>query len=658
MLKKAVTFLHIPVITTALFTCIRLSGLPGAIHITPARISFLFLTLTGCLLWFWISRSTKKNFSKQGVSTFVFQSCLLIIFLSFVLIYSAPFLLQRNGLLYSAGAVIREVKPFLIFLIVLSACFALLVISSLRQNGQLSWKTLIFANTIIIESVIIFAACLLVFGAFIPLRDNYYPSHDSAIFSYIGQQILRGKIPYTELWDHKPPLIFYFDALGLKLAGGSPFGIWLMEFVLFFTGALILLTVLKKYFPKWISLTVLFFGILHYVHILDFGNYTEELSLFFVICASGLFFTASDTNPTFLYGLLNGILCGFAFTSKQNTIGCWIALFLLSLFDISLNNDEKTRGKEILNYWLSSAIGFLIVNTGWIIYFASKNALSAYWDVAFRFNFIYSDRSSENRLACAWTTLTFLPSESPYLLLAFISWIPAFTALIRNMRKFIRVNRLTAWAVFSLPIELVLAGLSGMNYQHYFILCITPAMILLCYTLKLLSGKITVAPLLKRIFIPLLLCASSLPLMKFFSANYMPRTPSSYTKARDYMLNETVPDQSVLVWGSRTAIYVMSNRYAPTAYFNERPLYLFPDEIQEKQWEELYADLQRDPPQVIIYTHDTALPFVTENEGKCILPDSTANYSEKVYRYFCENYRYETTINPEFYDAWDIYRRN
>ena len=100
----------------------------------------------------------------------------------------------------------------------------------------------------------------------------------------------------------------------------------------------------------------------------------------------------------------------------------------------------------------------------------------------------------------------------------------------------------------------------------------------------------------------------------------------------------------------------MSERYAPTAYFNERPLYLFPDDIQTAQWEEFLADLRNDPPQVVVYTHDTALPFITQAETECIIP-AGEEYTKPVYDYFCDHYEYKTTINPEFQDAWDIYTR-
>lgn len=617
------------------------------------------LVIAGCACWIGLNKIREKISKKKGIRAFLFQLCLLFASLSIAVIPLGKKLTVKEGVLYTIGAVIQQAVPFLIFFAIGNICSACLLIITLRKYEPYPLRKLISENHVIPKTTLIFLACLLVFGAFIPLRDNYYPSHDYAIFSYIGQQILRGKIPYTELWDHKPPLIFYLNALGLKLAHGALIGIWLLEFIAFFAGALILLQLLKRRFPAWISLPVLLLGLLHYVRVLDFGNYTEEASLFFTLCALGLYFSGKAENKkVILSGIINGMLCGLAFTSKQNTIGCWFALFCLDILRITSSDRNNDLFKNRLHFWLWSALGFAAVNTAWIIYFAKNNALGAYWDVAFRFNFIYSEKSTENRLACAWTTLTFLPSVSYYLLTGFLSWIPICIRFFKDgVRNFAVQNGLTAWALIALPTELILAGLSGMNYQHYFILCITPVIILLCHFINSITDRIHYKKWLYQIGIVILLCAASIPLLKFFNDNYMPRTPSSYTKIRSYLLEETSPDEPILVWGSRTAIYVMSERYAPTAYFNERPLYLFPNEIQSAQWEEFLSDIRKDPPQVIIYTHDSALPFVSYSNSECTIPGGP-HYKTAVYQYFCDSYHYETTINPEFSDAWDVYRRN
>ena len=644
--------LHIPVGLAASGALFRLSGLPGGLHLTPARLLFMGLVLCGCLFWVILFRTIRSDHPGKRLQQVLFPAAVLLILSSALLIIIGNRLISAEGFFYKAGSFIRQAAPFLMFAAILCLCTAALCLMTFQPSRGLL-RSLGPACAVLL----ILAASLILFGAYFPLRTNYYPSHDYSIFAYIGQQILRGKMPYTELWDHKPPVIFYLNALGLKLAGGSLLGIWLLEFSLFFFGNLVFFRVLKHRFSARIALPVLFFGMLHYVRVFDFGNYTEEISLFFALCSLGLFFSRDPMRRPVLRGALCGILCGLAFTCKQNTIGCWIALFLPDLICVPPEKTDPDLFRLRRNFWLAAGAGFILVNAGWVAYFACSHALGAYWDVAFWFNWIYSEKSGASRLACAWTTLTFLPSLTPYLLLGFLSWIPAVCrCFTRNFRRSVKDDPVTVWAVFALPIELILAGLSGMNYQHYFILSIPPVIVLLCAALALLSFRITRRRALFQTVMLLILCAASLPLIRQYRENYTPRAPSAYTKSRDWLLERTDPDQPILVWGSRSAIYVMSGRYAPTAYFNERPLYLFPGDVRASQWEELLDDLQADPPQAVIYTHDSALPFIENDPSGCRIPDG-ADYTVPVYRFFCDNYEYEATINEGFRDAWEVYRK-
>jgi hypothetical protein len=86
---------------------------------------------------------------------------------------------------------------------------------------------------------------LLLFGltTLVMLPENpanmAWPSRDSGVFLYAGWRILSGELPYRDIWDHKPPLIYYLNALGLVVSGGSRWGVWCIEFILLFTAALL-----------------------------------------------------------------------------------------------------------------------------------------------------------------------------------------------------------------------------------------------------------------------------------------------------------------------------------------------------------------------------------------------------------------------------------
>src|SRR5512133_2524989 len=60
------------------------------------------------------------------------------------------------------------------------------------------------------------------------------PSRDSGVFLYVGWRLLMGDVPYRDVWDHKPPLIYFVDALGLTLTPASLWGVWLLQFIFIF----------------------------------------------------------------------------------------------------------------------------------------------------------------------------------------------------------------------------------------------------------------------------------------------------------------------------------------------------------------------------------------------------------------------------------------
>ena len=49
-----------------------------------------------------------------------------------------------------------------------------------------------------------------------PLYDGSY-TIDSSVFQLIGKGILEGYIPYVDLFDHKGPILFFIQALGILI---------------------------------------------------------------------------------------------------------------------------------------------------------------------------------------------------------------------------------------------------------------------------------------------------------------------------------------------------------------------------------------------------------------------------------------------------------
>jgi hypothetical protein len=96
----------------------------------------------------------------------------------------------------------------------------------------------------------------------------------------------------------------------------------------------------------------------------------------------------------------------------------WISIVIYLLSAAFL-----TRAWRGLKLFLPMGIGFAVVLLVSVIYFALRGGLSAYWDVAFWYNFVYSSVAPMERFNSLQETWTFLNTRSGFFLLALMAWL-------------------------------------------------------------------------------------------------------------------------------------------------------------------------------------------------------------------------------------------
>ena len=210
------------------------------------------------------------------------------------------------------------------------------------------------------------------------------PNRDSGGFYYIGQQMLRGQKLYTDLFDVKPPFIFFVNALGLWLGNGSVWGVWALEAVSLLATALLgfsLLYSASGVLPAFLAMLA-FLGNL--LHILLGGNFTEEYSLPFEFLILVCVLPAALGKPLKWRAFFAGVAWGTVFFFKQNFWGIGLAVGLF-LFFRGVLQWKKGRFWEVV--WYGG--GFLAVCALVAAYFLANGTLSSLWDAAFMSNFYY-----------------------------------------------------------------------------------------------------------------------------------------------------------------------------------------------------------------------------------------------------------------------------
>src|SRR5271157_2953714 len=144
------------------------------------------------------------------------------------------------------------------------------------------------------------------------------PDRDYGIFSYIGQQIVLGKLPYKDAWDHKPPAVFYVDALGLWAAHGLRWGIWAIEFICLAAAILLSYILIKKLwgvFPALCAVLIWTYGL---NLTMQGGNNTEEFPLPLHFLSLILFLSLIKSPKNYLNNFLLGLTFSISFLFREN----------------------------------------------------------------------------------------------------------------------------------------------------------------------------------------------------------------------------------------------------------------------------------------------------------------------------------------------------
>lgn len=435
-------------------------------------------------------------------------------------------------------------------------------------------------------------------------------SRDSGVFLYGGWRLLQGELPYRDVWDHKPPVIFYLNALGLALAGGSRWGVWLIEVASLSVAAGLALHVLRRAFGLFAALAGLYFGLLAAVFLLEGGNFTTEFTLPMQWGCLTLFAGAPGRSLGWR-GLAIGALCGLMFFTKQNTIGVGVTIGLYVLMGGRRAGTATAAVRDLAGLAGGGVIASVLILSP----FALANALPELWSAAFVFNVAYgAGATMQDRLIALGRGLIALQSTN-LTGLALSGWgFGVLRALRRNLSG--PLAPLIGIALLDLPIELLMVSASGKSFAHYYLALLPPGMILAAFAIYALTEAVLSATRLSRAEARLGVLAGVLVV----GALLQTKSPLDYARvvadAAQFNRSQleiiaevrkrTGPTEPVLVLGAEVQINFLAQRRAPTRYAYQSALHT-PGYTTPAMVEAFYAEIQGDPPRVIVDTAQSGL---------------------------------------------------
>ena len=423
---------------------------------------------------------------------------------------------------------------------------------------------------------------------------------DEGAYAYTAGAWLRGELPYRDVFDHKPPLLYllYMPTLIGSQVSGLTIRLWAS--LIFIVQLPVLYTLARRI---WDSATAGVAVILYAIAGSAFSmqglilNSEQALvlpALFALLCL----FTGTDMDRrrwSFLYGICVGLIAMIKPTA--------VPLLVPLVLPIGAGG----IGGRLRH--LASAIGGAVVP--WLPIFAV-------WGASLALDDLYFARVDYNRLYAAesvkeWSAggiVNVVAPLGPLLLCATVgASLAGWSGVLKRQRM-----ALVLWTL-----ALFGAALLGLRaYVHYYYPVI-PGLALLAAPAVTRIGRQTMGAegrwrrMVALAGPTLLLAVLTVPFavdnLRLFSLTPTEQAEALYGRdgrfyfgaAADvaaYVQEQTRPDEQIYVWGAEPEIYVLAGRTTGARYVYDYPLRLIPGARAE-----LERELQRNPPALWIVYH-------------------------------------------------------
>lgn len=415
---------------------------------------------------------------------------------------------------------------------------------------------------------------------------------DSGTFQYVAHRLVEGQRLYRDVWDHKPPLIYYINVLGIWLGGESRWGVWALSFLAMTAAVWLSVRLLRRAFGTVLALLVTALWLLVYFNLIEDGNMTEEYALPLQF-ACLLLAVEVETQRGSMYrwrGVLIGILLGLIFFLKSNEIGVGMAIAGYILLQAVF----KRQGRVALVNLATIFGGFGLVCAVMFAFLYAQGSLGDFWDVAIRFNLYYAARlpfltGTLDALQAGFSYLS-LAGLAAFGILGFALGVLCFvTARQRIPATFLPLLGISALA---LPIEFALVTTTRRTFDHYYVallyvLAVWAAFLLWLAREAVITFAASDTPRIGAITTSGIVLGVVILMLPAFRANYnfalalhRLEPPAVVSFIREH----TKPTDTVLVYGLEPRVLLFAERRAPTRFVDtvafEIPRYVTPEMVE------------------------------------------------------------------------------
>ena len=377
------------------------------------------------------------------------------------------------------------------------------------------------------------------------------PGTGSSAFLLIGKSMSKGIMPYTDLFDHKGPMLYVINWLGMLIGF---MGVWLIELACMLLSVFLCYKTARRFFSEsasFLGTTATFIALLSWF---EGGNLTESYALPFffgaLYCLTGYFVQNFELNRKQIF--ISGLCMGGVLMLKPNMVSLWIGMCTV----IFIHSLVIRKFRSIFRHIVFFAAGVLVLILPFIVWLIAKGSLNDFYRCYFQFNFEYVDVPFSAVIKSMYKACHYpiIPIVAAILITLF------FKQEDRKSFKFILI--LSMIAVFGATI--LLSSLSGLTMSYYYIMYLPCLILPITWTIELVIAHIRIKPIIILVIISLVL-NQSLFIGARMLRNTM-RTDYDGNAIASFIKENTTPDESILYIGNYCSIYFLSDR-SPAGYY-------------------------------------------------------------------------------------------
>ena len=464
------------------------------------------------------------------------------------------------------------------------------------------------ARSAVINALPLIAICLLPVLLYLPAMGSPF-ERDEGVYATVAQGLLKGQMPYRDLFDNKPPLVYAWYALSFLLFGEHVVAPRILAAMLLSLTTLSLFSQARMAFPKGVAYVAAgLFGLSTGLPFVALHANTEAYMLLPLV-TSLVAFTVGVRRGGMRWFLLSGALCGAAMMTKQ--VALWN---LVALVGVAAALRWKTDGLSMRTFHPSAylvagaaaAVGLVAVP------FAVTGSLGELYYANVSYNWLYvgvlsySERLADFASGTAYVAAVAAPLAGGAI------W--GLLTLIRRRKQSLDYL-LVAWALASA------AGVAtgGRFFPHYFLHLMPAAAVLTALVVYEVTTKRRTQPLgrpaLGVVLLMLMVSLGTIGVMYLAPRAAEERIAESVAEQKEwesssrqlgeYVGARTEPDDKIFNFGREAQIYFYADRQPAVRYFSDWPFW----------WNEktLYGTIKALRTTRPVYIIDTAQPPLFED---------------------------------------------